>query len=107
MADNTILNPGTSGDTVRDLARQGGSVKTQAMQLDLGGPSINAEVLIEAGQQASASSMPVVIAGDQGDTAQTRLNAFANVQKVLFQARLMQNGPGFVPFEFPGFLAGI
>ena len=65
MSDNTILNAGTGGDTVRDLARLAGTVKTQVIQLDIGGPSANAEVLITAGQQVAAASMPVVIASDQ------------------------------------------
>ena len=65
MADNTVLNPGTGGDTVRDLARQSGSVKTQVFQLDLGGVTGNAEVLIQAGQQLMAASVPVVIASNQ------------------------------------------
>lgn len=64
-SDNTQLNSGTGGDTVRDLARQAGTVKTQVVQLDLGGASANAEVLITAGQQLSAASVPVVIASDQ------------------------------------------
>ena len=63
--DNTLLNPGVGGDTVRDLARQGGSVKTQAVQLDLGGGSANAEVLITAGQQVMSASVPVVMASNQ------------------------------------------
>jgi hypothetical protein len=36
MADNTILNPGAAGDTIRDLDR-GGGIKTQVVQLDIGG----------------------------------------------------------------------
>ena len=42
MADNTLLNAGTGGDTVRDIDRAG--VKTQVVQLDAGGSS--AESLI-------------------------------------------------------------
>lgn len=64
-SDNTTLNAGAGGDTARDLARQSGSVKTQVVQLDLGGPSANPEVLIVAGQQAMAASVPVVIASNQ------------------------------------------
>ena len=64
--DNTTLNLGTGGDTVRDLARQSGSVKTTVVQLDLGGAPTNAEVLITAGQQTKAASVPVVLASDQG-----------------------------------------
>lgn len=63
MPDNSTL-PAT-GDTVRDLARSAGTVKTQVVQLDLGGASANAEVLITAGQQAMAASVPVVIANNQ------------------------------------------
>lgn len=68
MSDNTLLNAASAdggGDTVRDLARQGGGVKTQVVQLDLGGASANAEVLITAGQQAMAASVPVVLASNQ------------------------------------------
>lgn len=50
---------------MRDLARQAGAVKTQVVQLDIGGPSTNAEVLITAGQQSMAASVPVVLASDQ------------------------------------------
>jgi hypothetical protein len=46
MADNTLLNVGTGGDTIRDLARQSGTVKTQVVQLDFGGASANAEQLV-------------------------------------------------------------
>lgn len=65
MSDNTLLNPGAGGDTVRDIARLGGTVKTQVIQLDLGGGAGNAEVLIAAGQQVAAASVPVVIASNQ------------------------------------------
>lgn len=66
MADNTILNANTTaGDSIRDLARAAGTVKTQVVQLDLGGVTANAEVLITAGQQLMAVSVPVVIASNQ------------------------------------------
>lgn len=66
MPDNTTLNAATTvGDTIRDLARQAGTVKTQTFQLDLGGATANAEVLISAGQKAMALSMPVTLASDQ------------------------------------------
>lgn len=64
MTDNTILNPGSGGDTVRDLARQSGTVKTQVAQIDIGGPSANAEILLTAGIQLAAASVPVVLASD-------------------------------------------
>jgi hypothetical protein len=65
MADNTTLNTGTGGDTIRDLARQAGTIKTQVTQIDIGGASANAEVLVTAGQQTMAASLPVVIASNQ------------------------------------------
>lgn len=65
MADNTLLNTGTGGDTIRDLARAAGTIKTQVVQLDLGGATANAEVLITAGQQTMALSVPIAIASNQ------------------------------------------
>ena len=65
MADNTVLNNGTGGDTIRDLARQAGTIKTQVVQIDIGGASSNAELLVTGGQQNSANSLPVVIANNQ------------------------------------------
>lgn len=53
MSDNTELNVGTGGDTVRDLARETapgvpGTAKTQTVQLDVGGDSTNPEKLVSA-----------------------------------------------------------
>lgn len=62
MADNSTQG-GT--DVIRDLARQAGAIKTQVMQLDAGGGSANAEILITAGQQVMAASLPVVLASNQ------------------------------------------
>lgn len=44
MADNTLLNSGTGGDTIRDIDR-GGGIKTQTVQLDFGGGSLTPENL--------------------------------------------------------------
>ena len=66
MADNTVLNANTTaGDSIRDLARQAGAIKTQVCQLDIGGATANAEVLVTAGQQLMAASLPVVLASNQ------------------------------------------
>ena len=62
MADNSLQG---GADTIRDLARQAGTVKTQVMQLDIGGASANAELLVTAGQQTMAASLPVVLASNQ------------------------------------------
>jgi hypothetical protein len=56
MADNTVLNPGTGGDSVRDIDRLGAGVKTQVVQLDFGGGSGNAEQLA-----SSTNPLPVAI----------------------------------------------
>jgi hypothetical protein len=67
VADNTVLNQtnvGSAGDTIRDLARQSGAVKTQVVQLDLGGPATNAENLTTAGPGAMANALPITRAGD-------------------------------------------
>ena len=68
MTDNTTLNSGSGGDIIRDLARTTGASagsKTQVVALDLGGANTNAEVLITAGQQLRAGSVPVAIASNQ------------------------------------------
>ena len=61
MADNTLLNAGTGGDTSRSKDRSG--VKTQVVGLDLnvGGT----ETLLSIGQKTSANSIPVVLPSDQ------------------------------------------
>ena len=63
MADNTVL-PGT-GETIRNLSRQAGAIKTTVTQLDIGGATANAEVLLTAGQQVMAASLPIAIASNQ------------------------------------------
>lgn len=72
MSDNTTLNPGSSGDTIRDIDR-GGGVKTQVVQLDIGGAaseslvtgtlpvsgSVNADLRV--GGAAVTTSNPIAI----------------------------------------------
>ena len=79
MADNTPLNTGAGGDTVRSLQRQAGTVKTQVVQLDIGGVTANAESLLTVGSQVSSASLPVVIASDQGPL-NVRLASIGNEQ---------------------------
>lgn len=62
MADNTVLIPGTTGDTIRTIARAG--IKTPVSVIDLGGEA-GPEALLVSGQQAMAASIPVVIASNQ------------------------------------------
>jgi hypothetical protein len=61
MADNTVLNTGSGGDTIRDIARTANSpAKTQVVALDIGGASdSNAESIISA-----TNPMPVTVLGD-------------------------------------------
>ena len=62
MSDNTQLNPGVSGDTIRDIDRTydqtgvAGGPKTQVVQLDAGGAGSNAESLV-----SSANPLPVAV----------------------------------------------
>lgn len=65
MSDDTILNTGVGGDIIRNLDRGSLGVKTQVIQLDLGGSASNPEKLIVAGQQTMANSVPVAIASNQ------------------------------------------
>jgi hypothetical protein len=58
MADNSLQG---GADTIRDIDRAG--VKTQIMQIDVGGAA--SESLLTRGQQAMASSVPVVLASNQ------------------------------------------
>lgn len=106
MTDNTTLNSTSGGDTVRDLDR-GAGIKTQVVQLDLGGAAANAEVLITAGQATGASSVPVVVASDQDAGGQIRV---ANLMQALDAQTSIgfasDQGAGFVPAEIPLFLVG-
>lgn len=71
MADNTTLNPGSSGDVIRTLDRTGTGVpKTEVVQLDLGGGDPNREFLIQA-------VVPVALDGAQYDDDGNILVAFA------------------------------
>lgn len=45
-ADNSVLPPGGGGDSVRDIDRLGGGVKTQVAQLDFGGDNTHPEQLV-------------------------------------------------------------
>lgn len=68
MADGTTLNSMSGGDKIRDIDR-GANGKTQVVQVDVGGAS--AEALLVLGQQAKAASVPVALASD--DDIQAKL----------------------------------
>lgn len=108
MADNTILNTGTGGDTIRDLARGAGTVKTQVVQLDLGGATANAEVLITAGQQVMTASVPVVIASNQTaiSVASTDLTATGSLSGIGSVALPTLNGADGASVQITGTWVG-
>lgn len=95
MSDNTIINPGSGGDTIRTVDRT--TAKTQVMQLDVGGdtPAGAVENLV-----TSASPLPVL---SPTDRVQTFLLAQMLAQSV---ANAAASGGGFVPVETPDFLLG-
>lgn len=83
MSDNTILNPGASGDTIRDIDK-GLGIKTQVVALDLGGSG--AESLLNAGNpmpvtgpltntQLRASAVPISGAVTTGGLTDAELRA--------------------------------
>jgi hypothetical protein len=61
VANNTVLNSGGGGDTLRDIDRSG--VKTPVCLIDIGG--VGSESIMAAGQATMANSIPVVIASNQ------------------------------------------
>jgi hypothetical protein len=98
MADNTIINAGSGGDTIRDIQRTTGGPKTQVVQIDIGGPSTNAESLLDGGQMPSVQSLPVVPAYDWSDPSLQRMLINQQNALLLQQASLQD---GFVPYETP------
>ena len=77
--DNTTINAGMGGDPIRDLDRQAGGIKTQVVQLDLGGSSSNAENLITAGPQTPANSVPVIMASVTAPVSLTTVGQIAQI----------------------------
>lgn len=65
MADNTILNAGTGGDTIRTIAKTATGAKTGVTVIDVGGGAdASPETPLVAGQQTKAASLSVVPASD-------------------------------------------
>jgi hypothetical protein len=86
MADQTVLNPGTGGDTIRTIDRTSDSTpitaKTQVMQIDVGGES-NENLLIGVAKNTQPSPelyVPVLDSKDSGRTYVTfYIDAIAGV----------------------------
>jgi len=64
MADNTTLNSGVGGDVVRDIDRSG--VKTQVVQVDLGGASAESLLVSVAKGTQGATAVPTQDLKDSG-----------------------------------------
>lgn len=91
MSDDTTLNQAAGGDTVRTLDRTGtGKPKTEVVQLDTAGSSLNAESLVSA-----QNPLPVQSGFEQ-------LRAALALQAAAYLAAQPQNG--FTPLELPAFL---
>jgi len=67
MADNTTLNTGSGGDSIRDIDRSGTGPKTQVVQMDAGGTGAT-EYLV-----STAKPMPVQVI----NTGRTELRFYA------------------------------
>ena len=87
MSDNTVLNTGSGGDTVRSVDR-GTGAKTQVVQLDLGGASSNAEALAQARAFQPADTdigMLVRQIGEDNAYTQNILNGIEQLLRSVFQ----------------------
>jgi hypothetical protein len=62
MADNTQLNTGSGGDTVRDKDRAGVKTQVVGLDIDIGGGT---EKLLTSGQKTMTDSVPVVLPSNQ------------------------------------------
>lgn len=65
MADNTVLNTGSGGDSMRTIDRSGSGPKTQVISLDVGASGAGNESILRVGQQVAAASIPVVLPSAQ------------------------------------------
>ena len=105
MSDNTTINVGTGGDSIRTIERTSTnvqtntttSVKTQAFALDIGGDTTDpsTEVLV-----SNANPMPV----DSADHAVSNAILIAGLR---LQMAAASGVNGFVPVEIPDFLTGV
>ena len=107
MADDSSQG---GSDFIRSFARQGGTTKTQVMQLDVGGGSANGEVLVMAGQQTMAASVPVVLASNQTPLefrSPAANNAFGQALSLVASATatLASITPPAAGFQVKGFVA--
>lgn len=67
MANNTTLNQGSGGDTIRSV-QKGGTRGPKAQVVVLDGGGSGSESLVSVGQKTMAQSIPVVLPSDQSVT---------------------------------------
>lgn len=107
MSDDSLQS---GNDLIRSFARPGTATKTQVMQLDVGGGSANPEVLVTAGQQTMAASIPVVLASNQTPLefrSSPANNAFGQAVALVASstATLASVTPVAAGFQIRGFVA--
>lgn len=75
MADNTLLNVGSGGDSIRDIDRTGtGAPKTQVVALDFGGPGATAEIIGPGALLAAFNANPASATAQPVPTQQAATN---------------------------------
>lgn len=74
MADNTILNLGSGGDTVRDIDK-GGGVKTQVVALDIGGAGAESLVTSTNPHPISVNAVNFIYSTNNSSTTQLAAGA--------------------------------
>jgi hypothetical protein len=100
MADNTVRNITSGGDTIRTIDR--GTAKTEVVQLDVGGEA-GPESLVTTVNRLPIVNDPNTVAAFLSFESYNRVNA----QISLLQLQLQAVPPnGFIPMEIPTFLIG-
>lgn len=98
MADNTELLPGGGGDKIRDIDRAGAGVKTQIVQLDIGGPAGNAESLVTGSMPISAAALPL----PAGAATAAKQPALGTAGTPSADVISIQGEPGMTPVKVDG-----
>ena len=100
MSDNTTLNAGTGGDSIRAVAKTATGAKTQAIVLDIGGGmDASPEVILAAGQALMAASISVTLASDQGPIETNISAAPSGLTPVVGSFSATGNSASFAPLS--------
>ncbi len=111
MADNTVLNPGVSGDQIRTLDRTFdrtgvSGAKTEVTQLDVGGVGTNAESLVSTSNPLPAQLYEGGIPADL--IGQMRVHNLLLMQVLLqLQALNTAFGVSAPVADLPPFVTGV